>query len=145
MNVSCLPLMFKVQCLTDTLQLIMETQPSMLLCLGDHHFILQVSVLNESAIQNAISNLYSIVETVPLTILEHHALRDEFWKQKIAPISELPLRRVHGLLTAAEYAGEDNIFLESRRKQLFKEFPPSKEFQQWMKTLNNKQIAKPPI
>ena len=48
-------------------------------------------------------------------------------------------------MTAAEYVGNENVFLESRRKQLFRDFPPSKGFEQWMKTLNNKKITNPPI
>jgi len=48
-------------------------------------------------------------------------------------------------MTAAEYTGSENMFLESRRIQLYDDFPPSTEFKQWMKTLNNKRIGKPPI
>ena len=51
----------------------------------------------------------------------------------------------HSIVTAAEYAGKENLFLESRRNQLYREHPPSSEFKAWMKTLNNKTIAKPPI
>jgi predicted metallo-beta-lactamase superfamily hydrolase len=127
-----------------TLQLIRETQPSLLM-LGGPPFYLAGFRVEESAIQNATRNLQSIVETVPLTILEHHTLRDESWKEKVAPLCEHALKFGHELLTAAEYAGNENIFLESRRKQLFKESPPFNEFQLWMKTLSNKQIAKPPI
>ena len=31
---------------------------------------------------NGFKNLVNVVESVPLTILEHHALRDEHWQQK---------------------------------------------------------------
>ncbi len=127
-----------------TCELILKTRPALLM-LGGPPFYLAGYRVNETVIQNATNNLCSIVGTVPLTILEHHTLRDEFWKQKVAPISDHASKVGHGLLTAAEYAGVDEVFLESRRKQLFMDNPPSKEFQQWMKTLNNKQIAKPPI
>jgi uncharacterized protein len=126
------------------LKTITEIQPSLLM-LGGPPFYLSGFRVNESAIQNAVNNLYRIVETVPLTVLEHHTLRDEFWKQKVAPICERASKAGHQVLTAAEFAGVDNVFLESKRKQLFKENPPSKEFQQWMKTLTGKEIAKPPI
>ena len=49
------------------------------------------------------------------------------------------------VVTAAEYLGDENIFLESKRKQLYRDFPPSDEFKRWMKTLSGKKIAKPPI
>jgi predicted metallo-beta-lactamase superfamily hydrolase len=48
-------------------------------------------------------------------------------------------------MTAAEYAGEENVFLESKRKKLYADAPPSEEFKQWMKTLNRQKIAKPPL
>jgi predicted metallo-beta-lactamase superfamily hydrolase len=127
-----------------TLGFIQELQPLMLM-LGVPPFYLAGNRVSEAVIQNGTNNLYNIVEKVPLTILEHHTLRDEFWKQRVDPIKEHASKAGHSLLTAAAYAGLDDIFLEYRRKQLFDEFPPSIEFQQWMKTLNSKQIAKPPI
>lgn len=86
-----------------------------------------------------------IVEAVPLVILEHHVLRDESWKEKIKHIYDLSSNSGHSVVTAAEYSGNENLFLESERKQLYSNLPPSAEFKQWMKTLNNKTIAKPPI
>ncbi len=49
-------------------------------------------------------------------------------------------------MTAAEFAGEKNVFLESKRKQLYLENPPSKEFEKWMREgLTEKSSTKPPI
>ena len=86
-----------------------------------------------------------LFEAVPLVIVEHHALRDESWKQKIAKVYQQASRAGHSVMTAAEYLGNENVFLESKRKQLYRDFPPSAEFKQWMKTLSNKKIAKPPL
>jgi predicted metallo-beta-lactamase superfamily hydrolase len=72
-------------------------------------------------------------------------LRDETWKQKATSIYQKAQATGHIVATAAEYAGDENFFLEFKRKQLYSDFPPSEEFGQWMKTLNNKEIAKPPI
>jgi predicted metallo-beta-lactamase superfamily hydrolase len=113
--------------------------------LGGPPFYLSGFRVNEQALQNAAGNLSRIVEDVPLTVLEHHTLRDESWKQKINPIAKQAEQAGHGLMTAAEFAGQKNVFLETNRKQLFKDFPPSNEFQLWMKTLNSKVICKPPI
>ncbi|MGD6934329.1 MAG: MBL fold metallo-hydrolase [Candidatus Bathyarchaeia archaeon] len=125
-------------------QLILDVKPSLLM-LGGPPFYLSGFRVNEAALQNATNNLKAIVEKVPITIIEHHTLRDEFWKQKVAPIEEHATKAGHSLLTAAEYIGEENRFLESNRKRLFRDFPPSKDFQFWTKTLNNKVIGKPPI
>jgi len=49
-------------------------------------------------------------------------------------------------MTAAEFAGQENSFLESKRKTLYVETPPSKEFERWMREgLKKKSIAKPPM
>jgi hypothetical protein len=49
-------------------------------------------------------------------------------------------------MTAAEFAGQENNFLESKRKTLHVENPPSKEFETWMREgLKEKGHAKPPI
>jgi predicted metallo-beta-lactamase superfamily hydrolase len=127
-----------------TWRLILDSKPSMLM-LGGPPFYLSGFRVKEAALQNATNNLKAIVDTVPLTILEHHTLRDEFWKQKIAPVKFQAKQAGHELLTAAEFAGQENCFLESNRKKMYKDFPPSKEFQLWTKTLTSKFIAKPPL
>jgi hypothetical protein len=48
-------------------------------------------------------------------------------------------------MTAAEFAGDRNNFLESKRKTLFVENPPSKEFEKWVRQGLEKSHAKPPI
>jgi len=49
-------------------------------------------------------------------------------------------------MTAAEFAGEKNKFLESKRKQLYLDTPPPKEFEKWMRQgLTKKSSTKPPI
>jgi predicted metallo-beta-lactamase superfamily hydrolase len=98
-----------------------------------------------SQLEQGLRNLERIVEAVPLVILEHHALRDESWRPKMDGVYQKAAAAKHSIVTAAEYAGKENLFLESRRKQLYREHPPSSEFKAWMKTLNNKTIAKPPI
>ncbi|MDR2699856.1 MAG: hypothetical protein LBC12_03470 [Nitrososphaerota archaeon] len=131
-----------------TLQLILEKPLSMLM-LGGPPFYLQNIRITDVALQNAVSNLKDIIKTVPLTILEHHTLRDEHFQQKIRSLKEHAKQAGHGLLTAAEFVNEENNFLEANRKNLYKTFPLSKEFQLWTKTLNNyrnnKTIQKPPI
>jgi predicted metallo-beta-lactamase superfamily hydrolase len=130
-----------------TLQLILE-KPLSLLIIGGPPFYLQNLRINDDALQNAVNNLKDIVKIVPLTILEHHLLRDEFFQQKTRSIKEQAKQAGHNILTAAEYVNEENRFLEANRKNLYKTFHPSKEFQLWMKTIdssNNKIIPKPPL
>lgn len=127
-----------------TLELILKEAPTIIM-LGGPPFYLGGFRVEMAQLDQGLRNLGRIVEAVPLVILEHHALRDEFWKQKINTVFERASKVSHRVLTSAEYIGNENMFLESKRKQLYHDFPPSSEFKLWIKTLNDKKIAKPPI
>jgi predicted metallo-beta-lactamase superfamily hydrolase len=127
-----------------TLRLIEDAEPTVLM-LGGPPLYLGGFRVEMAQLEQGLRNLETIVQTVPMVILEHHALRDESWKQKMSKIFNQAAEAGHCIVTAAEYTGKENTFLESKRKQLYRGYPPSEEFKQWMKTLNNKKIAKPPI
>jgi len=127
-----------------TLKLINAAEPSVIM-LGGPPFYLEGFKVNMSQLEQGLNNLGRIVESVPMVVLEHHALRDELWKQKIVKVYQQASKANHKVMTAAEYIGNENLFLESKRKQLYQDFPPPSEFNQWMQTLNNKKIGKPPL
>lgn len=129
---------------THTLELILAAKPAMII-LGGPPLYLGGFRVDNAQLEQGLKNLERIVEAVPLVILEHHVLRDENWKQKMEKIFDKATMTEHCIVTAAEYAGMENLFLESKRKQLYRDNPPSNEFRQWMKMLGNKKIAKPPI
>jgi predicted metallo-beta-lactamase superfamily hydrolase len=129
---------------THTLDLILAEKPTTIL-LGGPPIYLEGFRVETTQLEQGLRNLDRIVEAVPLVILEHHALRDESWKPKMEAVFQKGSQLGHRIVTAAEYAGKENLFLESKRKQLYREQPPKDEFKQWMKTLNNKKISKPPI
>ncbi len=129
---------------THTLDLILATKPTAIM-LGGPPFYLGGFRVELTQLEQGLKNLERIVEVVPLVILEHHALRDEAWRPKMDTVFQKAAKSGHSILTAAEYAGKENMFLESKRKQLYRDKPPSAEFKQWTKTLNNKKIEKPPI
>jgi predicted metallo-beta-lactamase superfamily hydrolase len=114
--------------------------------IGGPPFYLGGFKVGEAQLQLGLKNLVSVVEAVPLTILEHHALRDEQWRQRIKQVYAAALEAGHSVMTAAEFAGEKNKFLESKRKQLYLDTPPPKEFEKWMRQgLTKKSSTKPPI
>lgn len=127
-----------------TLQLILDAKPTVIM-LGGPPLYLGGFRVEMSQLERGLRNLERIVETVPLIILEHHALRDESWRQKMETIFQKTSQSGHKIQTAAEYAGKENLFLESRRKQLYHDYPPSTEFELWTKTLNDKKIQPPPL
>jgi len=127
-----------------TTQLILESKPDLLMIGGPPLYLAGFRV-EQSQIAQGIQNLSRIVEAVPMVILEHHTLRDEFWRSKLETVFLKAQKANHDLITAAEYTNQENIFLESKRRQLFDDHPISAEFKQWVTTLTNKKIAKPPI
>jgi uncharacterized protein len=127
-----------------TTQLILEAKPAVLM-LGGPPLYLAGFRVEETHIEQALRNLEHIVEEVPTVILEHHALRDESWRSKMARVIQKAQDTGSIIVTAAEYAGKENRFLESKRQQLYRDHPPSEEFLRWMKTLDNKKIEKPPL
>jgi predicted metallo-beta-lactamase superfamily hydrolase len=130
---------------TCTLELIKKAKPHVIM-IGGPPFYLGGFKVDEAQLKLGLRNLASVVETVPLTILEHHALRDQQWQQKTQQVYDAAIKAGHIVMTAAEYGGQENAFLESRRKGLYVDYPPSKEFEKWMhEGLTAKSTTKPPI
>lgn len=128
----------------NTTELILTSKPTVIM-LGGPPFYLSGLRVDQNQLDEGLRNLEHVVEALPMVILEHHALRDENWREKMEPIFQKAKLAGHCIVTAAEYTGQKNYFLETKRKQLFLDYPPSEEFKQWMKTLNNNKIEKPPI
>jgi predicted metallo-beta-lactamase superfamily hydrolase len=127
------------------LELVKAAKPDVLM-VGGPPFYLGSFKVDEAQLQQGLRNLTSLAETVPLVIMEHHALRDESWSQKTSQVFDAARKAGNVVKTAAEFAGLENVFFESQRKQLYEELPPSKEFQKWMKeSAESMSIMKPPI
>jgi predicted metallo-beta-lactamase superfamily hydrolase len=129
---------------THTLELIKNAKPHVIM-VGGPPFYLGGFKVAEAQLQIGLKHLTSLVKTVPLTILEHHALRDEAWQQKTNQVFDVAADEGNRVMTAAEFAGETNNFLESKRKTLYVENPPSKEFEDWTRHGLEKSHIKPPI
>ena len=130
---------------TYTMELIKAAKPQMIM-LGGPPFYLSGFKVAESKLQVGLKNLAEVVEAVPLTILEHHALRDESWRQRTKQVYAKAAEVGHKVMTAAEFVGQKNSLLESKRKRLYIEEPPSKEFEKWMREgLTEKSSTKPPM
>jgi hypothetical protein len=127
------------------LELICKVKPDVIM-VGGPPFYLGSFTVDEAQLRQGLENLMVLAKTVPLMILEHHVLRDESWQQRMQPVYEAASKAGNALKTAAEFAGEENIFLESRRKRLYEENPPSRDFEKWMRESNSDRgVSKPPL
>lgn len=128
-----------------TLQLILKEKPHFLLLGGPPSYLAGFKV-DEKQIQEGLDNLQKIVTQVPSVIVEHHILRDEKWRDWLAEASAVALKASHKVMTAAEFLGQKNSFLEASRQKLFAEHAPSKEFAAWMRKNGvAKRFVKPPV
>jgi uncharacterized protein len=129
----------------QTADFILSEKPDVAMVGGPPYYLGGFKV-DDGQILKGTKHLSCIIESVPVTILEHHALRDAAWQERTQSLFEAAQKSGHRLFTAAEYLGHENLFLESKRRQLYAEQPPSKEFIMWTRT-SEAQISriKPPI
>ena len=129
---------------TRTLELIQAAKPQAIM-IGGPPLYLSFRI-DEAQLQTGLQNLAAIAGNVPLTIMEHHVLRDEQWQQKTQQVYAAAQKAEHQVVTAAEYAGQDNTFLEFNRKRLYADCPPPEEFRKWLREGSKaKSIGKPPV
>jgi hypothetical protein len=130
---------------THTLEIIIREKPQLIMIGGPPSYLAGFRV-DEKQIQTGLMNIEKIVETVPCTILEHHILRDENWREKTKNVFDKANKAGCEIVTAAEFLGKQNAFLEAARKRLFVENPPSREFERWMReSVDVKKHVKPSI
>jgi len=130
---------------TRTLKTILQEKPQLLMVGGPPLYLTSFKIGEEQA-QKGLNGLTRIVEAVPHVILEHHLLRDENWREKAADVFYSAYKSGHTLQTAAEFVSAKNAFFEAARRKLFKENPPQKDFEAWMRSNEEtKKHVKPPI
>jgi predicted metallo-beta-lactamase superfamily hydrolase len=130
---------------TPTLDVILAEKPQLVIMGGPPTYLAGFRV-KEGHVKQGMQNLESLVTKVPTTILEHHTLRDEKWRNLSRPIFDAASEIGHKVVTAAEFAGKENNLLEFRRRELFGMEPPSPEFKKWMKLPQQKRrLIRPPV
>jgi len=128
-----------------TLEIISEEKPRLIMVGGPPLYLSGFRV-DESQIKAGLDNLEKMVKMVPNVILEHHILRAEGWRDSMKNVFDMAHEVGCKILTAAEFLGKEDAFLEAKRKRLFIENPPSKEFEKWMhKNADAQMLLKPPI
>jgi len=128
-----------------TLKAIVAEEPHLAIIGGPPLYLAEFSESPEK-IDLAMRNLEEIVRHVPITILDHHILRDEKWEDAARSVFDAASRVGHKVVTAAEYMGKGNNLLEARRKSLFESDPPCQEFAKWMNIpTQERKLIPPPI
>lgn len=128
-----------------TLSMILAERPQLIMVGGPPLYLAGFHVGKED-VARGIRNVAEVVRHVPATILEHHILRGEGWREFSKPVFDAASEVGHVVVSAAEFAHEKTNVLESQRRRLFETEPPSVEFQKWMNLpeLKRKKV-KPPL
>jgi len=129
---------------SPTLPVILSQKPQLVIMGGPPAYL--AGLVKQEHVQMGMQNLEDLVQDVFTTVLEHHLLRDEKWREFSKPIFDSASKKGNLVVTAAEFLKEKNNLLESRRKLLFETEPPSSEFEKWMRMpLEKRKLVKPPI
>jgi predicted metallo-beta-lactamase superfamily hydrolase len=129
---------------TPTLLEILMQEPQLVVVGGPPAYL--EGLVKKEHLQTGMQNLESLVESIPTTIVEHHLLREEKWREISKSVFTSAHKKGNSVVTAAEFMKRENNLLELRRKQLFETEPPSLEFEKWMKMpLEKRRLVKPPI
>lgn len=125
-----------------TVNTILNENPSVIIIGGPPAYL--IGLVDEESIQIGLQNLVKIVQNISTTVLEHHLLRQEDWRETAKSVLEAAEVAEHSVLTAAEFLGEENTLLESKRKQLYEIDPPSAEFEKWLRKPELERKGTPP-
>ena len=122
----------------------MVEKPQMVI-VGGPPLYLSKHKVSQDLIDSALKNLETIVEHVPLTIVDHHVLRDENWREKLQTVFKKESTSGNKVITAAEFLSENNVLLEANRKEIYLKEPPDQEFKKWTKLpLQKRRCIEPP-
>lgn len=113
--------------LTSQVSFIVEQEPDTIFCDGPMTYMLENHYSQES-LQKSIKNIMEIMDKtqVKKLILDHHLLRDLDWKERVKELFPVAEEKGVELISAAEFRGLKNDLLEARRRELWKQYPPSK-------------------
>jgi predicted metallo-beta-lactamase superfamily hydrolase len=126
-----------------TSQSILDVNPSLLYLGGPPQYLTGYRV-DQQTIEKAQKYLRTFSRRISTLIIDHHLLRGQGWKSFMQPISDVAATEAHHVFTAAEYRGQRNQPLESERRKLYEEDPPSTEFLNWCHLPKEQQRVTPP-
>lgn len=127
-----------------TLDMLLSDPPQLLIISGPPTY-LEGFAIDKKSIDTAIQNLAVLANSVPILILEHHMLRED-WRIVAKPVYDSAEKAGHKVYTAAEFLGVPNNLLEQHRRVLYETNPPSDNFIKWAKASDaRKRTLLPPI
>ncbi len=128
-----------------TLRLILATHPHLVYVGGPPLYLADFRV-DRAVIERGLTNLATLAATTPTVLVDHHLLRDEAWRDASTSVFQAAQSQGHRVVTAAEFRGQEDQLLESKRRHLYEADPPSNEFLKWTRLSREKRrTVQPPL
>jgi len=128
-----------------TLNLILKEKPNVIYISGPPTYLEKYRI-KEEAIGKAKENIAKLARKISLIIIDHHLLRDLDWKIWLKTVIEEAKMSKHEIKCVSEYLNKKQQLLEANRQTLYRQYPPSEEFEKWRKkTKQERRKTKPPI
>lgn len=101
---------------------VLKSEPGVVICDGPMTYMLGYRY-PVSALEGSMRNLITLLErgATGHLVLDHHLMRDAGWRGRVSALLEVGERADAEVTTAAEFAGEPENPLESRRRELHME------------------------
>ncbi|MBS7622710.1 MBL fold metallo-hydrolase [Candidatus Bathyarchaeota archaeon] len=122
---------------------ILSDEPRILVLCGPPLY-LSGRLVKEEQIELARANLTKLSQEVSTVILDHHLMRSPDWRDFIEPALQAAELNRNTIRSAAEHAQLPNRLLECRRRELYSENPPCREFLKWTKLPEERRRLEPP-
>lgn len=108
--------------LEEQVDFILSESPDLLILDGPMTYMLGYRYSVE-CLERSVANITKIISETALKvlILDHHLMRDQNYKAKLAKVYECAEKNGVRVLSAAEYAGRKPDLLEARRRELYAE------------------------
>lgn len=127
----------------EALAYALRVEPKYCVLSGPPIYLSGIKVPKEE-VDAALSRLFKLTEVVKVLIVDHHLMRS---KKSLNILQELKRRaKVYNneVRTFAEILGIRPDLLEANRKELYKKYPPEKEFLRWAESARRCPPRQPP-
>jgi len=132
------------QCLNQpAINWILAQNPDLLLVGGPPLHLLGYRITQET-LNIAKLNLFQLAQQVPQVLVDHHLLRSLEWRDWLHEIIDTAERENHRCECIANYRNIPLSLLEARRKELYEQDPPDRDFIKWTKLAKLTQEQTPP-
>jgi predicted metallo-beta-lactamase superfamily hydrolase len=128
-----------------TAEWIIKQKPDVLILAGPPTY-LSPDTVSPEALSCAANVLRFLTDRIPMTIIDHHLLRDTNWHKWLGPIQQSTSEKGNQIMTVAEVLGQPYNQLEANRETLYQNHPPSSTYEAWLKQINkSRSRIRPPL